>query len=294
VTTAPAGRTFGHEDAAVFETFVVPRYLSLFGDGLVNMLAESDEARVCHVQCRTGYPDRALLERLPNAHVFGCDASPSAVELARAKAAALVKGDSNVVFDYLVADTLPLAFPDAAFSHVFAIHPLATPRQRKLLLDEMARIVAPHGQVLIALPLRGSFSEIADLLRECALKHELVELTNAIDAGLQARPTQEVLEQELEAAGFEYVEIETQTHLLPFAGGRQFFEDPATRLLVLPELRVNIALDTPSLRAQDPLEYVRNAIDKYWSDGSFQLTVNVGVASGRRKGPVSTEEPSAP
>ena len=28
--------------------------------------------------------------------------------------------------------------------------------------------------------------------------------------------------------------------------------------------------------------YVRDAIDKYWSDGAFELTVNVGCATGRR------------
>jgi hypothetical protein len=27
---------------------------------------------------------------------------------------------------------------------------------------------------------------------------------------------------------------------------------------------------------------VREAIDKYWSDGTFELTVNVGCATGRR------------
>jgi len=279
----PSARHLGHEEAAIFETFVVPRYLSLFGEGLVKMLAPGRDARVCHIQCRTGYPDRTLLAQLPNAHVYGCDASPHAVELARAKAAALVKGESNVVFDYQVADGLPLSFPAGAFSHAFTLHPVAAPQQRKLLLDELARIVAPRGQALIAMPLRGSFAEIADLLRECALKHELVELTNAVEAALQLRPTEELLEQELEAAGFEYVEIDARTRTLKFAGGRSFFEDPVTRLLVMPEFRVNLALDTPALRAIDPFGYVRDAIDKYWSDGTFEMTVRVGVVSGRRK-----------
>jgi hypothetical protein len=27
---------------------------------------------------------------------------------------------------------------------------------------------------------------------------------------------------------------------------------------------------------------VRDAIDNYWSEGTFELTVNVGCASGRR------------
>src|SRR5262249_41512726 len=68
-------RTLSAEEAAVLETSVVPRYLSMFGERLLGMIAASPDARVCHVACRTGYPDGALLERLPNAHLHGCDAS---------------------------------------------------------------------------------------------------------------------------------------------------------------------------------------------------------------------------
>ncbi len=279
---ASSTRHLGHEDAAVFETFVVPRYLSLFGEHLLKMLVPGRDARVCHVHCRTGYPDRLLLERLPNAHVHGCDVSPWAIELARAKAAALVKSDGSVVFDYRVVDALPLSFPDGAFSHAFTIHPLVGPPERRALLEELARIVAPRGQALIALPLRGSFVEVADLLRECALKHELAELTNAVEAAIQRRPTDEMLEGELEAAGFEYVDVDVRSRTLKFASGRAFFEDPITRLLLMPELRVGAGVETPS-GPVEPLSYVREAIDKYWSGATFEMTVNVAVASGRRK-----------
>ncbi|MDF2694789.1 MAG: Biotin synthesis protein BioC [Labilithrix sp.] len=281
VTPSPA-RQLGHEEAAIFETFVVPRYLSMFGERLVSMLAPGRDARVCHIGCRTGYPDRLLVERLPDVHVHGCDASPYAIELACAKASALVKGDSNIAFDYRVADFLPLAFPSGAFSHAFTIHPLAAPQERRQLLEELARIVAPRGQALLAVPLRGSFVEIADLLRECALKYELVDLTSSVEAAMQLRPTGESFERELEEVGFEYVDVEVQTRTLRFPSGRGFFEDPITRLLLMPEFRVNLMLGAPG-GALDPFDYVRDAIDKYWSDGSFQMTVNVGVVSGRRK-----------
>jgi len=294
VARLPA-RRLGYEDAAIFETFVVPRYLSLFGERLVAMLAAGRDARVCHVHCRTGYPDRALLERLPDAHVHGCDVSEHAIELARAKAAALPKESSGVVFDYRVVDGLPLPFPAGAFSHAFTLHPLAAPAERRAIIAELARIVAPHGQALLAMPLRGSFLEVADLLRECALKHELVDLTNAVEAAVQLRPTDAMLKSELEEAGFEYVEMDVSTRKLEFDGGRGFFEDPVTRLLLLPEFRVNLLVDPatgrfpssppppPGSHAVDPWAYVRDAIDKYWSGETFELTVNVGVVSGRRK-----------
>ncbi len=273
-------RHLGPEEAAIFETHVVPRYLSLFGERLESMLVDAPDARVCHVHCRTGYPDRQLAERLPNVELHGLDPSPHAIELARAKAATVVP--SGAEFNYRVADTLPLPFPAGVFSHAFTIHPLAAPQERRKLLEELARIVAPRGQALVAMPLRGSFVEIADLLRECALKYELVELTNSVEAAMQLRPTDELLRKELEAVGFEFVEVDVRTRTLRFEGGREFFADPVTKLLLLPEFRVNLALK-PNAAPVDPFDYVREAIDKYWTGSTFEMTVNVGVVSGRRK-----------
>ena len=69
---------------------------------------------------------------------------------------------------------------------------------------------------------------------------------------------------------------------LRFENGRDFFEDPVTRLLLVPELRLDLPRDLLSEVAL-PFTYVRDAIDKYWSDGTFELTVHVGVVSGRRR-----------
>ncbi len=274
IAASPA-RFLGADDAAIFDTFVVPRYLSLFSERLVEMIVGGRDARVCHLQCRTGYPDRELIEKLPNAEIYGCDNSTHAIELAKAKAKAL----PDFMSDYRVIDGQTTPFPAGAFSHGFTMHPLAAPAERKLLLEELARIVAPRGQALVAMPLRGSFLEIADLLRECALKYELTDLTNAVEAAVQLRPTDELFKKELEQVGFEYVDVDVRSRTLRFENGRALFEDPATRLMLLPEFRVNLNMTD----IDRPFAYVREAIDKYWSGATFELTVNVGVVSGRRK-----------
>jgi SAM-dependent methyltransferase len=273
IAASPA-RFLGAEDAAVFDRFVVPQYMSLFAEPLLDLIVPTEDARVCHLQCRTGYPDRQLLQKLPNAHVYGCDTSEHAILLARAKAKAI----PGFVHDYRVIDAFATPFPAGAFSHGMTLHPLAAPAERRLMLEELARIVAPRGQALVAMPLRGSFIEIADLLRECALKNELTELTNAVEAAVQLRPTGELFKRELEAVGFEYVEVDVRPHTLRFNSGQKLFDDPATRLMLLPEFRVNLHM--PDDR---PFAYVREAIDKYWSDAELELTVNVGVVAGRRR-----------
>jgi SAM-dependent methyltransferase len=264
----------GPADAAIFETFVVPRYLNLFGELAVEMIAESQDAQVVHVNCRTGYPDRGFALKLPGAHIYGCDPSTHAIELARAKALTM----PGMVSDYRVADGFPLPLPARAFSHAYSLHPLGAPGERKVLLQEFARLLAPRGQGIIAIALRGSFPEIGDLLREYALKHESLEVAKSVEAAMLVRPTMEMFGAELEAAGFDFVDVEVRPHVLKFQSGRDFFEDPISRLLLLPELRINLALDD----AEPALLYLREAIDKYWSEGTFELTLNVGCASGRR------------
>ncbi len=279
-------------DAAIWETFVVPRYLSLFGELALEAIIEIDQAQVVHVGCRTGYPDRGLAMKLTNATIVGTDTSPHALALARAKAATM----KGMVADYRDVKGFPLPLPDAAFSHAIALHPFigrvspapTDPRAgvgegreesaRSELWQEMKRLLAPSGQLLVAVPLRGSFIEIADLLREFALKFEDSALSLAIDRALLLRPTAEILSSELEEAGFEYVDVSLRPATLAFHSGRDLLEDPVTRLALLPEFRSNLGIE----ELDRPMSYVREAIDKYWSDGTFELTINVGCVSARR------------
>jgi SAM-dependent methyltransferase len=266
----------GPAEAAIFETFVVPRYLSSFGELALEMLAEGRDAQVIHVDCRTGYPDRGLALRLPGAYIYGCDPSPHAIELARAKAATM----PDMVSEYRVVDVLPVPYAARGFSHALTLHPLAAPDQRAALIAEFGRLLAPRGQALLAMPLRGSFQEIADLLREYALRAEAPEIARRIETAVQTRPTVEILGAELEDAGFQFVDVESRMMLLTYKGGRDFFEDPVTRLLLLPEIRASLNMNAAETEAA--FAYVSDAIDRYWSDSSFELTVQVGCASGRK------------
>jgi len=264
----------GPADAAIFETFVVPRYLSAFGDLVLEMLAEGHDSQVIHLDCRTGYPDRGLALRLPGAYIYGCDPSPHAIELARAKASTM----PDMISEYRVVDGLPVPYASHGFSHALTLHPLAAPQERAKMIGEFARVLAPRGQALLAMPLRGSFQEIADLLREYALKNESAEIARQVESAVQIRPTVEMLGAELEEAGFGFVDVESRPLVLSYKSGRDFFEDPVTRLLLMPEFRTNLGLGD----LDAAFTYVRGAIDRYWSDSPFELTVQVGCASGRR------------
>jgi SAM-dependent methyltransferase len=261
-------------DSAVFETFVVPRYLSLFGDLALNMLLLSDSARIAHLFCRTGYPDRQIFEKNDSSRIVGLDPSLSALELARNKAAVL----GDVPIEYRVSNGLPTELEAEAFSHAVALHPLLAPGARVQLFAEMQRLVYSGGQALIALPLKGSFQEITDLLREYSLKYEDGDFAKAVDEGMGSAPTIETLSDELESAGFDDVDVEIRHTELGFDSGRAFIEDPVTRLLILPEIRALLGVEDLG----KALEYVREAVDKYWSEDKLEISLNVGCASARK------------
>lgn len=260
-------------DAAVMETFVVPRYLHLFGELAVEMLLAGSGARILHVGCRTGYPDRWLVEKLEGATIVGLDPSESAIELARNKAA--VHGN---VIEYRVTNELPLDLEAELYSHVLALHPLLTAEERRWLFRSIAQLLYSGGQALIGLPLRGSYQEVLDLFREYALKHDEPEFGDTLEEALAASPTIESLSDELERAGLEDIDVEIRQTELVFDTGRAFIEDPVTRLLIVPEL--HRLLEVPDLTR--PLAYARDAIDKYWSETQFGLNLNVGCASARK------------
>lgn len=256
------------------ETFVVPRYLALYGELMLGMLLAGESALIVHLGCRTGYPDRQIIEKIAGARITGIDPSLPALELARNKAALL----GEVPMEYIVGDDLPTELPDESYSHVLCLHPVVPPKGRAELFTEMQRLLYAGGQALVAMPLRGSFQEIGDLLREYALKFDEGELGKVVDHMMATRPTIETLSEELENAGLDDVDVEIRTTTLTFDSGRAFVEDPVTRLLIAPEL--SVALGDVDLAK--PLDYVRDAVDKYWSEGKFELVVNVGCASARR------------
>ncbi len=261
-------------DAAVFETFVVPRYLSLFGGLALEMLLAGPAGRVAHLGCRTGYPNLELLSRFDEASLLAVDGSPAALELAQVA----VENAHPGAIEYVLGHELPLPIPDEHCSHAVVLHPRVAERERVELLREAYRVLYFGGQLLFALPLRGSFQELGDLLKEYALKHDLDRFSDQVERMMARRPTIESLAQLVESAGFVDVDVEIRNLELKFDSGRAFADDPVTRLQLVPDLCVELELSDFAL----PLAYLRDAIDRYWSEHEFGLVVNVGCASGRR------------
>ena len=235
----------------------MPRYLEKFGEAVLNLMIAGGAARIAHLGCRTGYPDREVFELIDTCSVVGIDASIAAIELARNKAATL----RDLDLDYQVATGYPTELDAGTFSHAMCLHPIGTEADRADLFAEMERLLYRGGQALVSLPLRGSFQEIGDLFREYALKHDHGELdAPSRPAPSVARPSSRSPRRS-RTAGFDDIDVDIRQVSLSFPGGRAFTEDPVTRLLVLPELQAQMGIDDLS----EPMKYVSDALGKYWS-----------------------------
>lgn len=217
-----------------------------------------------------------LADRLPGANIVGVDPSQEALTLAGAKASALT--GVNVTLE--LAPGMPLPLPDASFTHGLLVHPVVSAQARYALLAELRRILMVGGQALVALPVRGSFPEIYDMLREYALRQDLADFGKAVEVAAASRPTIESLSEELEKVGLGEVDVDVQLIGVSFNSGREFLDDPIARLVVFPDMRALLEADPAAVETS--FQYVSDAITKYWSEGAFELTVNIGCASGRR------------
>ena len=194
------------------------------------MFLSATSADIVHLGCRTGYPDDLLADRLTSGSIVGVDVSPPAIDLARTKGALI----PSVSTDYEVFTGYPTSLEARSFTHGISLHPSIAPDDRKALLREMARLIVPRGQVLVALPMRGSFQEIIDLLREYALKFEATEIGKATEAAAIVRPTVEGLTSELHEAGFDEVDVDLQAHFVALSERARSHGRPADAALGSP------------------------------------------------------------
>ena len=145
---------------------VVSRYMHVFGRPAVAMLIPSQGAVIGQLTCRTGYPAEEIAQRVPGCSLTGVDSSPAALELARTKAQ-LVNG---LTTSYLHADSVPTPLPSGAFTHTLSLHPSGKLGDYTALFAEHYRLLCEGGQMVVSLPLRGSYPEIYDMLREYELR----------------------------------------------------------------------------------------------------------------------------
>jgi hypothetical protein len=269
------GPDYGDADVEALANEVVPTYLSFFNALALERLILAPQAVVMTCGPLASSIVDGVADRLPSAIIQAYEPSEAAIRAAMERTSSL-----PVSVDFEVLRKLPIKKTDNTFTHALFVHPLAGAALSLQLMRESFRLLVPAGQLLYALPLRGSYPEIADMLREYSLKHDSPKFGEAVEIASQSRPTPETLTEELERLGFVDVAVDVELMSVPFDTGRDFASHPLFELIVAPGLRSLLGEATDVVASA--LEYAKTAVSKYWSEGQFDLTVNIGCATARK------------
>lgn len=269
------GPVYEDADVEALANEVVPIYLSFFNALALERLILAPQAVVMTCGPLASSIVDGVCDRLPSAIIQAYEPSQAAIRAAMERTSSL---PATVDFEVLTA--LPIKKTDSTFTHALLVHPLAGAAVSLQLMHEAFRLLVPAGQLLYALPLRGSYPEIADMLREYSLKHDNPKFAEAVEIASQSRPTPETLTEELERLGFIDVAVDVELMSVPFDTGRDFASHALFQLIVAPGL--GALLGEPGGVLASALDYAKFAVSKYWSEGSFDLTVNIGCATARK------------
>lgn len=262
--------------AARYDGIVWPRYARVFGELVLRAVALPPGAAVLDVVCRTGKVAREILRAMPDATVMALDSDEGFLDATRARNA---DEDGRRLFVARQDDLAHLAFSEGAFTNVVGSLVDRVSNDRRALFAEAWRVLRPGGQLVLSQPLRGSFFELLDMLREVATKYDLTALTERVEQYAHSLPSAEQWAREAQDSGFVNAAVDEEALVLGYTSGAEVLGDPALHMATLPECQ------WCAEAAPDPLAVflqVQHAIDTYFRGRVFELTVHAGCLSARR------------
>ncbi|MBI4510121.1 MAG: methyltransferase domain-containing protein [Deltaproteobacteria bacterium] len=281
-----AKRTHKHEKLArIYDDEILPIWSHRFGRLLLRDIDVPPRAMVLDVACGTGYPALEMLRRLDDqSRLIAIDASSAMLDMARRKAGDL--SGKRVFFRTETIETR-LSFTDDVYDLVVCNLGLSELPQPARAFREFVRVAKPGGKVACTLPLAGTWGEFYDIYREVLVKHDKVAMLERLDAHLKLFPEPEELERWSEDAGLVDARVELDEFALLFRSSREFFFAPVVEYGPLSSWK-EIA-GSKGQELQDVFWAIKQAIDAYFGERAFQITVKVGCVRGTK--PLTPPEP---
>lgn len=264
--------------ARIYDDQIAPVWGARFGKMLLRNLAVPERGQILDISCGTGYPLIEVLRRKGDgARVIAIDASSAMLDVARRKV-----GGAKGVFFRTESPVPRLSFADDVYDLVMCNLGLPEMPSVKTAIHDFARVTKIGGEVRCTLPLEGSWQEFHDIYREVLVKHDRHEALDRLDRHVANYPTVEDCEAWLRAAGLE-PRVEVDEFSLLFRSSREFFFAPVVEYGPLAEWK---AIAGSGQELQDTFWYIKEAIDAYFGDRAFQVTIKAGMLVGRKAAPV--------
>jgi ubiquinone/menaquinone biosynthesis C-methylase UbiE len=266
--------------ARAYDTDVWPIYAGRFAEAALRVLAPRPAARVVEVGCATGLSTLELARKLgADARVSAFDEAPAAVALARAR----VEGDAQARGRVTLEVAAPTALPVADREADVAVSNLAVAEadDPPAAVRELARTLAPGGQAVITLALRGTWGEFLDVYRDVLREQGKRDSAGALERYVAALPDGDSAARWLQAAGLENVEVAALRWEILFKSTREFFFAPLVELGPLSRWK-QIAGRGDDM--QDIFFFTKEALDAYFKGTVLPMTVVGATVTGKKPG----------
>jgi SAM-dependent methyltransferase len=266
--------------ARLYDTEILPAYAARFAALLARAIEARPAARVVEIGCATGAFTLELARRFDlDSHVTAFDASPAFVAEARARVEAESAPHAQVALAANPDVPALIPLPDRSAHLVVSNLTVATADDPRAVMNEAARLLAPGGQLALSAPLRGTWSEFLDLFRDVLRENGKVESLGAVDRYIAALPDAESLARWLAEAGLKQIEVTTARWEILFRSAREFFFAPLIELGPLADWK---RLSGRGDQMQDVFFFTKEAIDTYFKDRVFAVTIVGAAVSGRK------------
>lgn len=263
--------------AKIYDAEILPLWSQRFGKLLLRDLTLPARAMVLDVGCGTGYSSLEILKKMHGeGRLIAIDASSPMLDEARIKAGALAgkriffRSESAIPRLSFAADVYDLVVSNAGLQEF---------DDPEAAIRDFARVTKPGGRLVVTLPLAGTFGEFYDIFREVLIKLDLEEAIDRLDAYLTRYPPLEQAEAWFEDAGLEAITSTVESYNLLFKSSREFFFAPIIEYGPLADWKT---IAGKGQVMQQVFWDAKAAIDKYFGDRPFAVTVNAAVVRGRK------------
>lgn len=263
------------EMAFLRELFVATNWGERFAALIDEHVELPEKGRMLYVVSGTGGHAMAMQERAGDDLTLTCvDESEEALELARAKAAA-VKAEPE--FQRAQLETLP--FDDDQFDVVIADASLVAVERLPEMFGEMVRVSAPGGTVALCLVTHASYGEFFSIYWEALLSAGFEKHEHDVESLIRELPTVAAVEEMAGREGLDAVSSWTQVEEFNYESGEEFMNSPLIADFLLKAWLESLPGEEAQARVAK--EIVR-IIDAERQDMDFTLSVKATLIVGRK------------
>jgi ubiquinone/menaquinone biosynthesis C-methylase UbiE len=206
--------SFGATAPENYQRFFVPVIGKPLAEDLLRKAGLKAGERVLDVGCGTGVVTRLAAEQVGReGTVAGLDINPGMLAVAKS----VTRSQPGIEWYEASADAIPL--PDETFDVVLCQLSLQFVSDRSMALQEMHRVLAPDGRLVLNLP--GPADPLFETLANAMGRHISAQAAGFVQAVFALHDETE-LEELLSSAGFRDISVQAETRELSLPGARDF------------------------------------------------------------------------